>query len=135
MPLTRTVTNVAAGDDGTATWADQVYADIGSIINYKLVYTQTYGATTTFDMDNSGIQLVTLTGNPTLAVQDEADGQTFVIILKQDGTGSRTVTWWANIIWVNGVVPTLTTTASKYDVFAFIRIGSSYLGFIVGQNL
>jgi hypothetical protein len=58
------------------------------------------------------------------------------LILKQDGTGSRTVTWWSGILWTAGTTPTLTTTINKYDIFMFLRISSGvYLGFTVGQNL
>jgi hypothetical protein len=46
------------------------------------------------------------------------------------------VTWWAGILWPAGAAPALTATASKTDVFVFIRISSGvYLGFIAGQNL
>lgn len=134
MGLTETVTSPVAGDDGTATWAQQVYNDIGSIINYRILYTQAYGATTTFDMNNSGVQLVTLTGNPTFALSNVTDGQTFVLFIKQGGTGSYTPTWWANILWPDGVAPTLTTTVGKYDVIAFTRIGSNYLASFVSFN-
>lgn len=94
------------------------------------------GATVTFDLSTTNKHSVTLGGNRTLALSNGADGQTFTVILKQDGSGSKTVTWWAGILWPAGVAPTLTTTADKYDVFAFIRISSGvYLGFTVGQNL
>jgi hypothetical protein len=93
------------------------------------------GATITFDMSVTDKHIVTLGGNRTLAVTNDQDGQTFMLILKQDGTGSRTVTWFANILWSNGSIPTLTTTADKIDVFSFIRLSSSsYLGFTTGLN-
>ncbi len=135
MSLVRTVTSVSAGNDGTATWAVQVYNDIGSIINYRIVTVDSDAATITFDMDTSGIHEVVLGGNRTLAVSNVIDGQTFVIILKQDGTGSRTVTWWANILWPYNVVPTLSTGINKYDMFAFTKRGSYYLGTTVGQTM
>ncbi len=51
-------------------------------------------------------------------------------MLTQDGTGSRTVTWFANIKWAAATVPTLSTAADKTDVFTFVRISSTkYLGF------
>jgi hypothetical protein len=135
MGLVRTVTDVAAGDDGTASWADQVYNDIGSILNYRIVYTQAYAATTTFDMNNSGIQIVTLTDNVTFAISNVIDGQTFILIIKQGGTGSYTATWWANILWPSGSAPTLTTTVGKHDTFAFTRIGSNYLASFVNFDV
>jgi hypothetical protein len=98
--------------------------------------TETDGATVTFDIDESRKHLVVLGGNRTLAVSNTVSGDTFLIKLKQDATGSRTVTWFDTISWSGGVAPTLTTTANKSDTFAFICTGSNtYDGFIVGQNI
>ena len=91
-------------------------------------------STITFDMAASNIHNVTLGANRTLAVSNVSTGQAFVIILKQDGTGSRTVTWWSNIKWVTATAPTLTTTANRWDIFAFIYDGTNYYGSIVGLN-
>jgi hypothetical protein len=98
--------------------------------------TDTDGATVTMDLSTSNIHTVTLGGNRTLALSNVSVGQAFMVRLVQDGTGSRTVTWFATIKWPNGVVPTLTTTASKTDVFGFICTSSgNYDGYVVGQNL
>lgn len=91
--------------------------------------TDSDGATITFDINAGNRHRVTLGGNRTLALSNDADGDTFNIILTQDGTGSRTVTWWSGIKWPGGTVPTLTTTAGKHDVFSFVRLASGeYLG-------
>jgi len=96
----------------------------------------TDGSTITFDASLNDKHSVTLGGNRTLAVSNDYDGQVVTLILKQDSTGTRTVTWFSGILWPGGTVPTLTTTPSKTDVFSFIRVSSGhYLGFIVGQNL
>ena len=93
-------------------------------------------ATITFDISQGNKQKVTLGGNRTLAVSNVKDGQVFIIKLTQDATGSRTVTWWSGISWVNGEVPTLTTTANKSDVFGFVQTGTNtYDGFIVGMEV
>ena len=92
------------------------------------------GATITFNMNSGNLHSVTLGGNRTLAVSNVATNQSFVVILKQDGTGSRTVTWWSGIKWVGASAPTLTTTASRWDIFAFIYDGTDYFGSVVGQN-
>lgn len=100
------------------------------------VVVATDGATVTFDMSAGYKHKVTLGGNRTLALSNTWDGVVFYVTLKQDGTGSRTVTWWSNILWPAGTVPTLTTTANKSDDFIFIRISSTeYHGFILGQNI
>lgn len=93
------------------------------------------GATVTFDLATSRRQIVTLGGNRTLALSNDADGMAFTILLKQDGGGSRTVTWWSGIKWPGGTPPTLTATGGKYDVFAFLRIASGeYIGFAGSLN-
>lgn len=98
--------------------------------------TDTDGATITFDMASSNIHTVVLGGARTLAVSNVSVGQSFVIRLVQDGSGSRTVTWFSTIKWPNGVVPTLTTTLNKTDVFGFICTSSgNYDGYVVGMNL
>jgi hypothetical protein len=94
------------------------------------------GATITFDLSAGNIHQVTLAGNRTLALSNASTGQVFVIRLVQDGTGTRTVTWFSTVKWANGITPTLTTTLNKTDVFSFICTGTNtYDGFIVGQNL
>ena len=52
-----------------------------------------------------------------------------VLLLKQDGSGSRTVTNWktfdqadgneSTVVWSGGSNPTLTTTANKLDILSF----------------
>lgn len=91
------------------------------------------GSTVTFDMTSSNVHNVTLGGNRTLAVSNVSTGQAFIIILKQ-GSGGQTVTWWSSIKWAGAAAPTLTTTASRWDIFAFIYDGTNYYGSIVGLN-
>lgn len=92
------------------------------------------GATVTFDLTSSNFHKVTLGGNRTLAFSNDQDGQTFKLLLTQDATGSRTVTWPAGIKWAGGSAPTLTTTANKGDLVTIHRLASgSYLG-TVNQN-
>jgi hypothetical protein len=105
--------------------------------SYGDLTSDTDGATVTFDLSVSNGHKVTLGGNRTLALSNDKLGQIFFLRLLQDGTGSRTVTWFSGIKWAGGVAPTLTTTASKADTFVFIvtTAGSAYDGYIVGQNV
>lgn len=76
-------------------------------------------------------QSYTLGANITFsAFQNPTVGQHLTLILTQDATGSRTVTWPASVIWPNNVAPTLTTTASNTDMVGFIWDGTYYRGFI-----
>lgn len=95
----------------------------------------TDAATITFDRIHK-THTVTLAGNRILAVANFNVGQYMAIDLVQDGTGSRTVTWWDGIKWADDVEPTLTTTANKTDSFIFKCVGTgAYIGYIAGQNL
>lgn len=52
----------------------------------------------------------------------------YVLLLTQDGTGSRLVSWPGTILWQGGSTPTLTTTAGKTDYCRFKYNGTNYLG-------
>ena len=129
--------DVTAGTNATATHYNNLRKDV--VLGLTVTGTETDGATVTFtltDKTKGKIRSVTLGGNRTLAISGETVGQVFMIRLIQDGTGSRTVTWFSTIKWPDNVVPTLTTTASKIDVFGFlVTSAGNYEGFILGQNL
>jgi hypothetical protein len=92
-------------------------------------------ATVTFDLNLSDKHQIVLGGNRTLALANDDDGQTFLIVTQQDATGGRVPVWWAGILWPGGTVPTLTATANKRDVFSFLRLSAGvYLGWLVGAN-
>ena len=96
----------------------------------------TDGSTVTFDLNEANVHTVTLGGNRTFAISNETAGQKFIIRILQDGTGSRTVTWFSTIKWAGGSAPTLTTTGGKADVVGFLVTGTdTYDGFVVGQNI
>ena len=100
------------------------------------IKSNTDGATVTFDLDEANTHTVTLGGDRTLALSNADVGQKFIIRLQQDATGNRTVTWFSGIDWPGNLVPTLTTTASKTDVFGFICTGTdAYDGFVIGYKL
>ena len=60
-------------------------------------------------------------------------GQFISLLVNQDGTGSRTLTWNAIYEFKDDTAPTLTTTASRGDLFVFRYNGSKWLE--VGRNL
>lgn len=95
----------------------------------------TDGATITIDWSTGNTFTVTLGGNRTIAFSNDVDGQLIKLRLKQDATGSRTITWPSGISWSGGSAPTLTTTANKADWVGFIRTGSgAYDAFVLSQN-
>jgi hypothetical protein len=96
----------------------------------------TDGATIAVNWSQSNIQSVTLGGNRTFTFSNPVDGARYILIIKQDGTGSRTATWPGTVRWPGGTAPTLTTTASKTDYITFIYNGvsSTYDGVAISQN-
>jgi len=86
----------------------------------------------TLDLTNGTFQVLTLTGSPTITMPTAVAGKSFVILLKT-GTGSFTVTW-STVKWPGGTAPTITSTASKQDIFSFFSDGTNWYGTTVGQN-
>ena len=80
----------------------------------------TDAATITPDFDDNCNFSVTLAGNRTLANPSNITaGQSGVIVVTQDSTGSRTLSFGSNFKFAGGTAPTLTTTASAVDVIAY----------------
>ena len=88
--------------------------------------TLTDASTVSWDASANQVTSVTLGGNRTFgAPTNQKDGGVYVLIVIQDGTGSRTITWNAVFKWVQGTAPTLTTTASARDIFVFVSNGTN----------
>lgn len=86
------------------------------------------------DWDAGTICTITMNGNTTFTDSNASAGQTMVYYLKQDATGSRTVTWPTTTWMEGGTAPTLTTTANKTDVIVRYFDGTTYWGFVGGKN-
>ena len=96
--------------------------------------TLTDASTVTWNSLTSPVAKVTLGGNRTIAAATGAVAGTFASLLViQDGTGSRTVTWNAAYEFAADTAPTLTTTANLGDLFVFRYNGAKWLE--VGRNL
>jgi len=106
------------------------------ITSAKLNYSETTltdGATISWDASTEDVAKVTLGGNRTLgSASSGTTGQFISLLIIQDGTGSRTLTWNAAYEFASDTAPTLTTTADLGDVFVFRYNGSKWLE--VGRN-
>jgi len=87
----------------------------------------------TLALTNGTVQIITLTGNATITMPTATSGKSFIMYLKQDATGSRTVTW-STVKWAGGTAPTITSTASRQDILSFFADGTNWYGVVVGQN-
>lgn len=92
------------------------------------------GTAYTIDLANGTVQLLTLTGNCTFTFPTATAGRSFILHLRQDGTGSRTATWPAAVKWPASTAPTLTSTANRMDRFVFTADGTNWVGSVAGQN-
>ena len=86
----------------------------------------TDAATIAVDLSLGNNFTVTLAGNRTLgAPTNVTAGQSGVIVVTQDSTGSRTLAYNSAYKFAGGTAPTLTTTASAVDVLAYYVESSS----------
>lgn len=97
--------------------------------------TLTFAAAQTCNFDIGRFATVTATANLTsLTLSGGVAGGIYCLKIVQDGTGSRTLSGAASSIKWQGTTlygtthtaPTLTTTASKADVFWFMSDGTNY---------
>ena len=95
--------------------------------------TLTDASTITWVASTSPVAKVTLGANRTLgSASGGGTGQFISLLVIQDGTGSRTLTWNAAYEFKDDTAPTLTTTAAKGDLFVFRYNGAKWLE--VGRN-
>ena len=80
-------------------------------------------------LNGSQVAQITLTANTTLQnpTQQQA-GATYVLIVKQDGTGNRTMAFDSTYKFPSGTAPTLSTGANAVDVFCFVSDGTNLYG-------
>ena len=109
------------------------------ITSAKLNYSETTltdGSSITWNASTEDVAKVTLAGNRTLgSASSGTTGQFISLLIIQDGTGSRTLTWNAAYEFAADTAPTLTTTAAKGDLFVFRYNGSKWLEVGRNQNL
>jgi hypothetical protein len=145
--LSGDVTAIAAGGTGAATFAAAGLTTLtGSetltnktltnptVTNYvETPFTANSSTAITLALTNGTVQIITLTGNATITMPTATSGKSFIMFLKQDATGSRTVTW-STVKWAGGTAPTITSTASRQDILSFFADGTNWYGVVVGQN-
>ena len=105
-----------------------------TVTNYvETLYAANTGTAITVSLANGTVQQLTLTGNATITMPTAVAGKSFIIMLKQDATGSRSVTW-STVTWPSATAPTITGTASKQDIYSFFSDGTNWYGTTIGQN-
>ena len=84
------------------------------------------GTSQTLSLTSGTVQTVTMTGNCTFTMPTATAGKSFVLIVNT-GAGSFTGTF-TSVKWTGGTAPTLTTTASRWDILTFFADGTNWYG-------
>jgi hypothetical protein len=122
----------SAGFFGLGVTSPQAMFDLAG--DYKEgVVTANTGTAYTINTANGTLQILTLTGNCTFTFPTAIAGESFTLLLRQDGTGGRTVTWPSAVRWPGGTAPTITSTASQTDKYIFTSDGTRWYGSNAGQ--
>lgn len=91
--------------------------------------TLTDGATVAWNLDTAQAATLTLGGNRTLAnPTNPAAGGSYVLAVKQDATGGRTLAYGSAYKWPGGAAPVLSTAANATDLLFFYSDGTSMFG-------
>ena len=93
--------------------------------------TLTDGATINWNMDSGASAQVTLAaaGRTMAAPTNLRAGATYLLVIIQDATGSRTITTWNAVFkWSGATAPTLSTAASAKDILSFWSDGTNLYG-------
>ena len=80
----------------------------------------------TLSLTNGTVQTVTMTGNCTFTMPTATAGKSFILIIST-GAGGFTGTF-TSVKWPSATAPTLTTTASRWDILTFVADGTNWYG-------
>ena len=100
---------------------------------YSRLVTVSPSPSVTVNWNAGNVQTLTLSSNSALTFSNGQAGGEYKLILNQDATGGRTVTWPSLVKWANRTTPTLTSAANAIDMASFTFDGSNYLASL-GKN-
>ena len=115
--------NTLVFDNGGSSGGNGRVTTTGTIGEISAV---SYASTITLDFITANNFSTTLTGNVTFANPSNISaGQSGVIFITQDGTGSRTAAFGSYWDFSEGTAPTLSTGANAVDMIAWIARSST----------
>lgn len=105
--------------------------DLDDIVRFNVGYKEDInslvsGASISVDATTAPVHTVTLGHNATFTISNMVAGQSIMIIITQDGTGSRTGSFTS--VKFPGGAPTLSTGTGDIDVVSVFYDGTNYLG-------
>ena len=92
----------------------------------------------TVNWSNGNHQRIRLTGDVVFTFTSGVVGASYRLIIAQDGTGGRSVTWPADVAFEDGTPPVLDTTAAGVTLGSFVYTATGaggYLGFCTTRSL
>jgi hypothetical protein len=101
------------------------YAQASGVESYQKLKDS---ATIAWDLSAGAIGEVTLAGSRALANPTNMKVKTYILIINQDATGSRLLTWGSAFKWPSGAAPILSTAANGKDLFSFFCDGTNFYG-------
>jgi len=114
---------------------DDTRALVPATLQEKLYSTQTLidGETINWDTAQGAFAQVTLGGNRVLENPTNLiNGASYILLIRQDETGNRALSFGDAYKFPDGVEPTLSATANAIDVIAFLSDGSNLYGSFQG---
>ena len=94
----------------------------------------TDAANISWDASANQVASVTLAGNRTLDNPTNlVDGATYILTIKQDAVGSRTLVYGTAYKFSGGIAPTLSAGINDVDIITFISDGTSMFGVFQGD--
>lgn len=98
------------------------------------------GAAATINIESGNVHQVTLTDDCTFTFSNppsSGKAGSFTLILKQDATGGRSITWPSSVKWSGSSAPTLTTSSNSVDILTFMTTdaGTIWYGFLGGSAM
>ena len=125
---TATLGNTTITLGGTTTSVGNLTVTNTTVTNYteSVVAIGNSSTAQTLSLTNGTVQTVTMTGNCTFTMPTATAGKSFILIVNT-GAGSFTGTF-TSVKWPSGTAPTLTTTASRWDILTFVSDGTYWYG-------
>jgi hypothetical protein len=110
--------------------------DLDDIVRFNVGYKEdinalSSSASISVDATTAPVHTVTLAHAATFTISNMVSGQSIMIIITQDGTGTRTGTFTS--VKFPGGAPTLSTGAGDIDVVSVFYDGTNYLGNIAQE--
>lgn len=105
-----------------------------NLANTVVAAGNTTGATSV-DLSTGSMFTFTLTGNTTFSFSNEVAGCSYVFVITQDGTGSRTMTWPGGVVWLTsaGTAPAAGAASKILQVGLLTTAATAWNGTYAGN--